>query len=258
MHSFLIMHSCQTIPLPAIQMLSSQEWRMVNSSNMGGKITLLVLIVDIRDTEQKNTTSFMDTLLVFIARIEQHLLLIKCLVLSSMVLLIQVRICLILLSNQVSGTFIHGAVDTGQNMSNLTAQCQQLIILLNTQVQSKPIVGNSIFQLSHQAATSVSVKQPSFHASSSMASIPLCLSSFNSPNLDLLVFSSKLTEKPNISCTEWVIDTGATDHMVISTTLFTTKTIFHDVSLPLLLLLQACISVNNYHVRGGRFIRLLS
>uniref|UniRef100_A0A2N9HVD4 Integrase catalytic domain-containing protein n=1 Tax=Fagus sylvatica TaxID=28930 RepID=A0A2N9HVD4_FAGSY len=116
-------------------------------------------------------------------------------------------------ANQVSGSFTHGAADTGQNMSSLAAQCQQLITLLNTQVQGTPSVGNSVPKSAHQAATSVSVKQPSSHASSSMAGIPLCLSSFLSPNLDHSVFSSKLTEKPHISCTEWVIDTGATDHM---------------------------------------------
>ncbi len=93
-------------------------------------------------------------------------------------------------ANQVSGPFIHGVADTGQNMSYLAAQFQKLITLLNTQVQSTPIAGNSVPQPSHQVATSVSVKQPSSHASSSMAGMPLCLSSFNSPNLDHLVFSS--------------------------------------------------------------------
>jgi hypothetical protein len=136
-------------------------------------------------------------------------------------------------ANQVSGSFTHGAADTGQNMSSLAAQCQQLITLLNTQVQGTPSVGNSVPKSTHQAATSVSVKQPSSHASSSMAGIPLSLSSFLSPNLDHSVFSSKLTEKPHISCTEWVIDTGATDHMVTSTTFFTIKTIVHDISVNL-------------------------
>ena len=37
-----------------------------------------------------------------------------------------------LVANQVSGPFTHGAADTGQNMSSLAAQCQQLITLLNT------------------------------------------------------------------------------------------------------------------------------
>uniref|UniRef100_A0A2N9E781 Retrotransposon Copia-like N-terminal domain-containing protein n=1 Tax=Fagus sylvatica TaxID=28930 RepID=A0A2N9E781_FAGSY len=72
-------------------------------------------------------------------------------------------------ANQVSGSFTHGAADTGQNMSSLAAQCQQLITLLNTQVQGTPSVGNSVPKSTHQAATSVSVKQPSSHASSSMA-----------------------------------------------------------------------------------------
>ena len=118
-------------------------------------------------------------------------------------------------------------------MSSHAAQCQQLITLLNTQVQSPPNVGNSVPQSSHQVATSVSVKQPSSYSSSSMAGIPLCLSSFISPYLDHSVFSSKLTEKSHISCTEWVIDTGVTDYMVTSTTFFTTKTIVHDISVNL-------------------------
>ena len=66
-----------------------------------------------------------------------------------------------------------------------------------------------------------------------MAGMHLCLSSYSSPNLDHSVFSSKLTEKPIVSSKEWIIDTGATDQMVISTTFFTTKTVVHDVSIHL-------------------------
>ena len=104
-------------------------------------------------------------------------------------------------------------------MSSHAAQCQQLITLLNTQVQSTPAIGDSVSHPSHQAATSVTMKQPLSHTFLNMAAMPLCLSSFSSPNLDHSIFSSKLT-KPNISSKEWVIDTSATDHMVISTTFF--------------------------------------
>jgi hypothetical protein len=66
-----------------------------------------------------------------------------------------------------------------------------------------------------------------------MAGMHLCLSFYSSPNLNHSVFSSKLTKKPIVSSKEWIIDIGAIDHMVISTTFFTTKTVVHDVSVHL-------------------------
>ena len=125
-------------------------------------------------------------------------------------------------ANQVSGPFIHGTTDSGQNITNLAAQCQQFLSQLNAQVQSTPAIGDFVSQPSHhQVATS--------NVSSNMAGMHLCLSSYSSPNLDHSVFSSKLTEKPIISSKEWIIDTSATDHMVISTTFFTTKTVVYDI-----------------------------
>jgi predicted aspartyl protease len=55
-----------------------------------------------------------------------------------------------------------------------------------------------------------------------MAGIPTCLSTFSKPNLDHSVFLDHFTVKPNFSSAQWVIDTGATDHMVITTKFYTT------------------------------------
>jgi hypothetical protein len=137
-------------------------------------------------------------------------------------------------ANQVSGPSLHCVTDSGQNMTSLAAQCQQFLSLLNAQVQSTPAVGDSVSQsFHHQVATSVTVKQPSSNVPPNMAGIHSCLFSYNSPNLDHSVFSSKLTKKSIVSSKDWIIDTNATDHMVISTTFFTTKTVVHDVSVHL-------------------------
>ena len=50
-----------------------------------------------------------------------------------------------------------------------------------------------------------------------MVSKPICLSTFSKANLDYSMFSDKLTNKPILSTSEWVIDIGATDHMVSTT-----------------------------------------
>jgi hypothetical protein len=63
-----------------------------------------------------------------------------------------------------------------------------------------------------------------------MAGIPMCLSTFGKPNLDYSVLSSKLVVKPIISASEWVIDIGATDHMVTITQFFTNMQIVYNVS----------------------------
>uniref|UniRef100_A0A2N9FS71 Reverse transcriptase Ty1/copia-type domain-containing protein n=1 Tax=Fagus sylvatica TaxID=28930 RepID=A0A2N9FS71_FAGSY len=69
-------------------------------------------------------------------------------------------------ANQVLGPFIHGTTDSGQNITNLAAQCQQFLSQLNAQVQSTPTVGDFVSQPSHhQAATS--------NVSSNMAGPPL-------------------------------------------------------------------------------------
>jgi hypothetical protein len=62
-----------------------------------------------------------------------------------------------------------------------------------------------------------------------MVGIPICLSSFSKPNLDHSVFSSKLVDKPIISCTEWFIAIGATKHLVITTHFFSSMHVVHNV-----------------------------
>ena len=51
--------------------------------------------------------------------------------------------------------------------------------------------------------------------------------------MDHSVFSDKFTVKPTFSSTQWVIDTGATDHMVITTEFYTTKHIVDNISVNL-------------------------
>ena len=53
----------------------------------------------------------------------------------------------------------------------------------------------------------------------SITSMPLCLHS--STNLDHSVFSSNLVIPPALLPNEWIIDSGATDHMVLSISLLT-------------------------------------
>ena len=67
-----------------------------------------------------------------------------------------------------------------------------------------------------------------------MAGIPICLSTFCKPNLDYSTFSNKLVVKPVTNVNEWVINTGATDHMVIITTkFFTTMQVAYNVNVNL-------------------------
>jgi hypothetical protein len=79
----------------------------------------------------------------------------------------------------------------------------------------------------HEAATSLAtVTQPPLN----MAGIPICLSSFSKPILEHFVFSSKVFDKFAISHTKWVIDTGAIDHMVITTQFYTSMQVVHNLS----------------------------
>jgi predicted aspartyl protease len=61
----------------------------------------------------------------------------------------------------------------------------------------------------------------------------MCLASYSKPNLSHSVFSSQYIDKSSISHTDWVIDTGATDHMVITTQFFTSMQVVYNVSVNL-------------------------
>ena len=89
---------------------------------------------------------------------------------------------------------------------------------------------------SHQAATLVTVTQPtsSSHTIPNMAGMQhVYLSSLTKPDLSHSVFSSCLPNTPHISPSEWVIDTGATDHMVTNTQFFTSMTVVTGVTVTL-------------------------
>jgi hypothetical protein len=76
------------------------------------------------------------------------------------------------------------------------------------------------------------VTQPTSHSHTipNMAGINyVCLSAFNKPDLSYSVFSSCLPDTFHVLSSNWVIDTGATDHMVTNTQFFTSMTIIHDV-----------------------------
>uniref|UniRef100_A0A2N9G1L7 Conserved oligomeric Golgi complex subunit 6 n=1 Tax=Fagus sylvatica TaxID=28930 RepID=A0A2N9G1L7_FAGSY len=88
--------------------------------------------------------------------------------------------------NQVSGpTFASvETFDNSQNLSSMAMQCQQILNMLSTQARQS--LSPSDNSSSHEATTLVTVTQLSSHPPNNMAVI---------------------------SSSEWVIDTGATDHM---------------------------------------------
>ena len=61
----------------------------------------------------------------------------------------------------------------------------------------------------------------------------MCLSTFNKPNMAYSVFSNEHFDKSSVSASEWVIDTGATNHMVTTTHYFTTMQLVHNVTVNL-------------------------
>uniref|UniRef100_A0A2N9IX68 Integrase catalytic domain-containing protein n=1 Tax=Fagus sylvatica TaxID=28930 RepID=A0A2N9IX68_FAGSY len=133
--------------------------------------------------------------------------------------------------NQVSRNAVvnSDSTDNAQSIPTLaamSAQCHQLLSMLTAQAQQ---VNSASDTHNHQAATSFSVIQPH----SNMAGIPTCLSTFSKPNLDHSVFSDHFTVKPNLSSAQWVIDTGATDHMVITTKFYTTMTRVDNINVNL-------------------------
>ena len=118
-------------------------------------------------------------------------------------------------------------------LSQVQAQCEQLLALLNTKALNNP-VGNA--SNSHHQA---SVNTTSSHLpSSSMTGIPFyssaCSSSNFTPNLSHLVFSSHIISHSNIKHNSWILDTGAIDHMVYSISCLSTitSTIQATVELP--------------------------
>ena len=133
------------------------------------------------------------------------------------------------MANQVSSSIVPNSESTNNaqsipNLAAMSVQCQQLLNMLTAQAQQANLDPHN-----HQAATSISVTQ----SHSNMAGKPTCLSSFSKPNMDHSIFFEKFTVKPNFSSTQWVIDTGATDHMVITTQFYTTMHYVDNISVNL-------------------------
>jgi hypothetical protein len=118
-------------------------------------------------------------------------------------------------------------------LSQVQAQCEQVLALLNNKTLSNPIghASNSHHQAS---ANTISSNLPS----SSMTGIPFytssCFSSNFTPNLSHSVFSSHTTSHSNIKHNSWILDTGATNHIVHSISCLSTitSTIRATIELP--------------------------
>jgi hypothetical protein len=131
--------------------------------------------------------------------------------------------------------------DNSQNVSSLAMQCQQFLNILTAQAQKGPSSSDSHNASAHQAATLITVTQPSAKSStqspiqppSNMAGIPMCLSTFRKQNMDYSVFSNESCDKSYVSASEWMIDTGATNHMVTTTHYFTNMQLEHNVTINL-------------------------
>ena len=149
-------------------------------------------------------------------------------------------------------------LDHTDNVVALTSsQCHQLMSML--QAHTLGSQGNQDSSLgTHQAATLISHIAPvtkslppgTFHTAGilptptpnsanldkpecqeSIHSMPLCLHS--STNLEHSVFSSKLVVPPALLPNEWIIDSGATDHMVHSISYLTKITSVAHISVKL-------------------------
>jgi hypothetical protein len=123
-------------------------------------------------------------------------------------------------------------------LSQVQAQCEQLLALLNNKALSNPIghASNSY----HQASTNTASANTALSnlPSSSMIGIPIytssCSSSNFTPNLLHSIFSAHTTSHSTIKHNSWIFDTGATDHIVHSISCLSTitSTIRATVELP--------------------------
>jgi hypothetical protein len=118
-------------------------------------------------------------------------------------------------------------------LSQVQAQCEQLLALLNNKALNNP-VGNASSSHHQAFVNTISSNLPN----SSMTGIPFyssaCSSSNFTPNLSHSVFSSHTTSHSNIKHNSWILDTGAIDQMVYSISCLSTitSTIQATVELP--------------------------
>uniref|UniRef100_A0A2N9IXJ6 Integrase catalytic domain-containing protein n=1 Tax=Fagus sylvatica TaxID=28930 RepID=A0A2N9IXJ6_FAGSY len=113
-------------------------------------------------------------------------------------------------------------------ISQIQSQCQQLLAALNTKPEPTP-------NTSYQAMANTTLSSPLPTHSISGAS--LYPSVYNSqtftPNLSHSIFASNVVLPTSMSANSWVIDTGATDHMVHSLSCLSTITSMVNTSVEL-------------------------
>jgi hypothetical protein len=115
-------------------------------------------------------------------------------------------------------------------VSQIQSQCQQLLAALNTK-PSEPLTPNTSYQA--MANTTLSSPLPTH----SILGASLYPSVYNSqtftPNLSHSIFASNVVLPTSMSANSWVIDTGATDHMVHSLSCLSTITSMVNTSVEL-------------------------
>uniref|UniRef100_A0A2N9IE43 Retrovirus-related Pol polyprotein from transposon TNT 1-94-like beta-barrel domain-containing protein n=1 Tax=Fagus sylvatica TaxID=28930 RepID=A0A2N9IE43_FAGSY len=115
-------------------------------------------------------------------------------------------------------------------VSQIQSQCQQLLVALNT----KPLellTPNASYQV--MANTTLSSPLPTHSISSASLYPSIYNSQTFTPNLSHSIFASNLIFPTSMSANSWVIDTGATDHMVHSLSYLSTITSMVNTSVEL-------------------------
>ena len=106
-------------------------------------------------------------------------------------------------------------------------QCEQLLNFLKNYVAL--VLGNGT-QAAHQVASVMTPNSSIPQISTSTSTSPSCSSNFSSnpywilPNLSHSIFSAQVVDRHAYKSNTWIIDTGATNHLVHSITQFTTIT----------------------------------
>jgi hypothetical protein len=118
-------------------------------------------------------------------------------------------------------------------LSQLQAQCQQLLAVLNTKplLSNTPEAPNPSVTYQALANTASSSSLPVHSMSSTSPHKSLCLGF--TPNLSHSVFASNVKFPKATNENLWIIDTGATDHMVHSLSCLTTITSIVNTSVEL-------------------------
>ncbi|XP_075648679.1 uncharacterized protein LOC142619466 [Castanea sativa] len=149
-------------------------------------------------------------------------------------------------ANQV--TYPQGASDASAQCPITKAQCEQLLAFFNSGLVTDQGYNHHAASVSTSGGVSglvteacgvsaaTGVSSPSDHANSNFINtMSGTTSNFSfKPTLQHSIFSAKVVDTDHFHTSDWVIDTGATDHMVHSVTCFTsiTTTLNTHVNLP--------------------------